>query len=72
VSKVREKALEQAITQAVALRRKIVDCRFDRWEESGLLDKATDLMSQLERKQEEMLAPQAQEEPKQEEVANVN
>jgi hypothetical protein len=48
MSKSRDKALEVAINQAVALRRKIVDCRFDRANENTLLDKATDLLSTLE------------------------
>jgi hypothetical protein len=37
-----------AITQAHALRRKIVDCRFPRAVETELLDKATELMDSIE------------------------
>ena len=48
MSKARERAMEQAITQAVALRRKVVDCRFDRSVESILLDKASEMIEELE------------------------
>lgn len=51
MSKIRPKALEQAINQAVTLRRKLVDCRFPREKESTLLDKATELLAIIEREQ---------------------
>ena len=51
MSKAREKAMEQAINQAVALRRKVVDCRFDRTVESVLLDKTSELIAELEKQQ---------------------
>jgi hypothetical protein len=57
MSKVREKALEQAINQTVALRRKIVDCRFERWQENRMLEKTTDVLADLERTQEELHNP---------------
>lgn len=51
MSKVRPKAIEQAINQAVALRRKLVDCRLPRDKESELLDKATELLNLIEQVQ---------------------
>jgi len=51
MTKVRPKAVEQAINQAVGLRRKLVDCRFPREKESTMLDKATELLSLIEREQ---------------------
>jgi len=48
MSKARERAMEQAITIAVALRRKVVDCRFERTVESILLDKTSELIEELE------------------------
>lgn len=48
MSKVRENCLAQAINQTVALRRKIVDCRFSRGKETILLDKATELLTMIE------------------------
>jgi hypothetical protein len=57
VSKVRPKSIEQAINQAVALRRKLVDCRLPRDKESTLLDKATELLNLIE--QEETVTEEA-------------
>ena len=48
MSKIRTKALEQAINLAVSLRRKVVDVRLDRTQESKLLDKTSDLIQDLE------------------------
>ena len=48
MSKIRPKTVEQAINQAVTLRRKLVDCRFPRDKESELLDKATELLGLIE------------------------
>lgn len=48
MSKARVKAMEQAINQAVALRRKVVEIRLPREMESTLLDKTTELLEALE------------------------
>ena len=47
MSKTREKAMDQAINLAVALRRKIVDCRFMRTHETVLLDKTSELIDMI-------------------------
>ena len=48
MSKIRPKAIEQALNQAVALRRKVVDCRFPRDLESELLNRTSDLINLIE------------------------
>lgn len=48
MSKVKQKSAEQAINQAVALRRKLVDCRLPRDREIALLDKVAELLNLIE------------------------
>jgi hypothetical protein len=48
VSKASEKATVQAVDQAVALRRRIVDCRFPRNTETKLLDQTSELIDAIE------------------------
>lgn len=57
MSKIRTKAIDQALNQAVALRRKLVDCRFPRAKESELLDRATELLTLIEQEQQGAAEP---------------
>ncbi len=48
MSKASVKATVQAVDQAVALRRRIVDCRFPRQTETKLLNMAAELIDAIE------------------------